>query len=425
MKDHRKILLLHLLPFFTFIISCRKEIFIEESLSYSKKKSGKQLLDLKEKQVIKDWLVDHGRNLKSESMNKLEFISNNLNYDDITIEARNNGEDIIIIPIKDSIKEYFNLKEKYLKLDENSILNLMIVRSEKGKLRWSYIVSFHPLGGKKQSKLSVGTLQNILNNKRVEDEGMFKLINLNGKLSHQFEYKQGKISSSGTLISKRELLKIRDQFLKKDNRLSLKNAPLPEDCEDFYLVTTYYDGQGGTYEDWEYLYTECDGEEGGGNNNGEQEFEEDPDIEIMTDEEFTSSVVSYTDFDIISNPISLAPVGTVEPVVVRHEAEVWRRFNRIKSRITVIYPKTPTISSGQVSGLYFNSFLQQNVIRKANLLGADWWVNYAGVAATITWRYDIHYKYHAPPYVDEVSTRQVEHKHIQAVTAYNIGNVSW
>ncbi|MES2416930.1 MAG: hypothetical protein V4541_02020 [Bacteroidota bacterium] len=114
----QKILLLALLSFLTLTISCQKEQINEPSItSSSKNKSGKQLTSVAEKQVI---------------------------------------------------KERFNLNAKYLKLDESSILNLMIVRSKEGKLRWSYIVSFRPSDGKKQARLSEGTLGNILNNKHVE-----------------------------------------------------------------------------------------------------------------------------------------------------------------------------------------------------------------------------------------------------------------
>ncbi|MES2416929.1 MAG: hypothetical protein V4541_02015 [Bacteroidota bacterium] len=93
--------------------------------------------------------------------------------------------------------------------------------------------------------------------------------------------------------------------------------------------------------------------------------------------------------------------------------------------ITFIEPQQPAICYGQVSGLYFNDFLQQNVIRKANLLNVDFWVTYLGKAAAITWRYDINYKYFTPPFVNAVSTAQGEYTHHQAVSAWDIGHVSW
>jgi len=37
----------------------------------------------------------------------LELVSNNLNYDNVTIETRKNGEDIIIMPIKELVKKQY------------------------------------------------------------------------------------------------------------------------------------------------------------------------------------------------------------------------------------------------------------------------------------------------------------------------------
>lgn len=65
------------------------------------------------------------------------------------------------------------------------------------------------MADKRQSKLSVGTLQNLLNNKPIEDDGVYKFVSLNGKLSYQFEYKEDKISSVGTTVTKTQLLKLK------------------------------------------------------------------------------------------------------------------------------------------------------------------------------------------------------------------------
>lgn len=186
------------------------------------------------------------------------------------------------------------------------------------------------------------------------------------------------------------------------------------------MVTTYYDGEGGTYEDWEYLYTECVGESGGGG-----EVEEDPDIELQTNEGFTSYYEDGHEADMASSPNSIAPLGKAGPVGIRFEAEVWRRYNRVNSRITAIYPQQPAIFFGQVSNLYYNEFLQKNVIRKATLYNIHSWVTYLGVAAKVEWSFDIIYKYHQSPYIAEVYTRYTQNGHIQAISQWDIGFISW
>lgn len=179
----------------------------------------------------------------------LTLLSSNLNYDGLNTEIKKNDENIIIIPIKESVKEHFNLNAKYLKLDENSIMNLMIVHSKEGKFKGSYIVSFHPTDGKKRLTLKEGTLKNILDSRAVVDEGMFKFIDLKGRLAQQIEYKNGKRISWGTVTTKEFLPKKKQDSKKKNDGVSTKIMPVdPSLCLDFYLVTTYYDDFGETYE---------------------------------------------------------------------------------------------------------------------------------------------------------------------------------
>lgn len=429
MKKH-KLLLLALLPFFTFVISCRKETMTEESIAFSKSKGGKKLTSISEKQVIKDWLVGHDVKLNKKDKNTLEIVRNNLNYDDINIEKRKNGEDIIIIPIKEGVKEHLNLNAKYLKLDANSVLNYIIVRSTEGKLRFSYIVSFQPLDGKKQSKLTNGTLENIFNNKPVADEGMFKFINPDGKLSYQLEYKKGKISAWGELTNRSEAQTKKDieaarQAIKKNNGKSVKVLPVDDpdvECLDYYLVITFINDDGSYDQIWSFLYTECSNDDGGGG--GDPYPEEEPDMEVITTESSTQSVGNVLDEDISSDPDSFAPTHTSMIVVVRHKAEVYRRYNRIRSVINHIEIAQPEIIDGQVSPLYFNTFLQNYVIRKANLLAVTFWSTYLGPAAVISWHYDLHFTYFVSPHVNQVSTRQVECLHEQFVAPTVIGTIT-
>jgi len=429
MKNHLKILLLILVPLLLFTISCRKETVTENSIAYSKRNKGKQITSVSEKQIIADWIVEHDKSLNSKDKKTLDLISNNLNYDGIEVKDRDNGDDIIIIPIKETVKSHLNLNAKHLKLDANSILNYVIVRNKDGKLRWSYIVSFQPSDGKKHSKLLDGTLQNILNNKPVADEGVFNLINLDGKLSLQLSYKNNKISAVGRPMTKAQYAEFKKllSFEKKDNQKSLNNAPLPEDCEDFFLVTTYYDGEGGTYEDWEYLYTECDGETGGGGGGGLGTPEEDPDIEIETEQEFSSLENIGTPLDMEAGNSGPNTAGVQIPgTLVSFKAKITRKEGRILKAITRITMDDPTIAYGAVSAPFQSAYRNKPCVRYVTLIAVlnTKQVDIGGVTATLRWRYDLHCKY-VYTGLDIVDTEQFERLHQATVSAYTIGAVEW
>lgn len=346
MKKHSKILLFIVVTLLMFNMSCRKETVKEEAIAYSKGTIGKQQTSVKEKQAIQDWIEAHEVKLNNKDKNTLKLFSSKLNYDQINIESRENGEDIIIIPIDKSFKGHLNENATYLKLDDNSILNYMIIRSKTGKLRWSSIVAYLPANGNKQQKVSNYTMQNILNNKPVEDEGMFKFISLTGVLSHQREYKSGKISSAGVNIKKSELAKMRPlSHVKKTKQASFNNAPLPEDCEDYYLVVTYYDGEGGTYEEEQYLYTLCDGETGGGGGgsgeNGEPEEENDMEIEFEGSKVVYIPLVSDDYYVSDTDVNSLTAVGVPSQIYF----DAYWTGKRMEKKRTILY-----ITQGDIFG---------------------------------------------------------------------------
>ncbi|MES2652961.1 MAG: hypothetical protein V4663_14560 [Bacteroidota bacterium] len=239
---------------------------------------------LPEKQFISDWLKDHDRNLSAKDSQTLELLCRNLNYDKLSVEIRLNGENIIIIPIDEVVIEHLNLVQPLLKLNENSVLNLMIVQSTSGKLRWSSIISFLAADGTKRLKLLEKTIENILNQAHVEETGMFKFINLNGSLAYQLEFKHGSMSSWGSIVS--------GDYLPKKRRKKLGLTDVDESCR-YYLVTTYHNSDKGKRFSEEYLYTANDSDsiEFG---NGEPEEENDMAIEI------SGSSVSYSDDDFFS-----------------------------------------------------------------------------------------------------------------------------
>ena len=244
---------------------------------------GKQVKILPEKQIIVDWLEDHNRNLNTEDAQTLELLYRNVNCEQLSVETRSNGENIIIIPINEIVNEHLNFTRPYLKLTEYSLLNLMIVQSTSGKLRWSSIISFLPAAGKKRLQLLEKTIENIMNQKPVQEAGMFKFIDLNGRLAFQMEFKNGAMTSWGTIVSGDQRPKL------NRNRFSLKVEA--NEANDYYMITTYHNDEVGRKLSEEYLYTISDGDHV---NIGNGEPEEENDMTIETSESF----VSYSDDDL-------------------------------------------------------------------------------------------------------------------------------
>jgi hypothetical protein len=244
------------------MFSCQKqqiEDVYSGNLFSSASLSQKMVTNSSGRQILSEWLSLHERNLKDKGKKILKEITSNLDYASLWIENRKNGENLIIIPINRSVSSQLNLLTSYLKLDEKSIFNLVIVQNRSGKLRWSSIISYLPEDGVDRSQVSEKTIQNIINGEHVVDNGMYKFIDLKGNLQYQVRYKNGKLYSFGKPV--REDL---------TNAHKSKNTAARGGCLAWYLITTYYYADGSSSQTKEYLFTTCDedSDEGGGGGGG-------------------------------------------------------------------------------------------------------------------------------------------------------------
>jgi hypothetical protein len=57
------------------------------------------------------------------------------------------------------------------------------------------------LDGKKKSGLLKKTIENIFNQKRVLEEGLFRFLDLNGSLAYQLSFKNGTINCWGSIVT--------------------------------------------------------------------------------------------------------------------------------------------------------------------------------------------------------------------------------
>lgn len=282
-----------------------------------------------------------------------------------------------------------------MKLDEKSILNLLIVQSSSGKLRWSSVISYLPEDGISQSQLSKKTVQNIINGEQVSDNGMFKFIDLKGNLQYQIEYRSGKLHSFGK-PARQDLAQIKKS----------KSTAASEGCIDWYLVTTYYYSDGSTSVESEYLFTTCDQDSDGGGGGGDGG--ENPDPEEPNDQEITvsgSSNISESDYqpedfelpvetdnpqemDLDENGNPLPPVSNPSPLVYYH---TWTyTYNALGPfYIKTVYMNDATVSPGNEQ--YQTSL--GTMIRNVSLLNQRKTANEGSTTARLLWEYDVHYRW--------------------------------
>ena len=176
------------------------------------------------------------------------MLKQNLDSSGTIVQKRNNGDNIIIIPIK---KAYLASKN----IDRNYIPNLLIVQKNSGSIKWGSIVYFIRSDGKTQDALLPSTLQKIINNEQIEDNGVFNFFSLTDKLLYRLEYKNKKLYSWGRQVQKGNTGK---------TETTNGTIKVNSTCINWYLTTTYYYSDGSTTETVEYIGTTCYGDDGGG-----------------------------------------------------------------------------------------------------------------------------------------------------------------
>lgn len=390
MKLKLKIQILSL-AFLACLLSCQKNDLFSNLESESQKIFGVGQQSF-EKQDLVNWVDAHKINSTVEETSILKSLAQNLDYDNLILEKRNNGDNIIIIPL---------VSEKGLKLDDNSINNLMIIQSSTGKFKWSKIVSFLPSSDNAQNRLASGTLQSILNNAPVNQSGLFKFLDLKGRLSYQIEYKNGKIASFGQIMKKTNLPK----NLKSSSKANSTISSSSEHCTDYYLVTTIYYSDGTSETTSEYMFTLCDngepGDDSGGGGGEGTGPEEDNDQAITINGSFEETETVYDNDDYAEGDSGgISPYDQIDPptdagLITGSPSLVRYRFN-----YTHIY--IPGVSEGFRMGnvqvfpnneTYFNSAKgwTTRVITPITLYSG--FISNGDYTATLRWDYTINWRY--------------------------------
>lgn len=300
-----------------------------------------------------------------------------------------------------------NRNASYLKFDKKTIFNLLIVQNANGKLRWSTVIGYNSEESSNKLSLSEKTVQNILNNEKIADNGLYKFVNLKGRLQYQLLYKEGRLQSFASPVREDLLNK------KKSGRSSVVAAR--GGCFAYYLITTvtYSDGH---VEEWEeYLYTACDedidenggGGGGGGNPGGEvldpESIEEPNDQEVTVSgsedvwetsyikEDFQLPITTDNpeEMDLDENGIPYPPVPLQMTVKYSH---TWRYIK------TVVYPFEITgVSMNNATPHPANLTYQTSggwITRNIELIGQIKTASTSGTGtANLRWKYDVEARY--------------------------------
>lgn len=391
------------------ISSCRKEPLedISSNPQTFSTKTDKTMMvkDRSDAPIIAKWLSLHESNLKKSEKNLFNEIVRTLDYSKLHIETRKNGENLIIIPIDNSVVESINRNADYLKFNSSTIFNLLIIQGTSGKLRWSTLIGYNAEDGSNKTSLTEKTIQNILNGESVSDNGLYKFVNLKGRLQYQLTYKEGKLHSSASPV--------REDHLEKNKSRKSSGVAARGGCFAYYLVTTIYYSDGHTEQWEEYLFTACDEDtdEGGGGGGGDVPGEEVPDPEnpeepndqeitvhgsedvwetAFVNEDYqtpiTTDIPAEMDLDENGNPYP--PVSLPMPVKYSH-TWYYTKLPVFPFLITGIYMNDATVHPAHLT----YQTAQGSVTRNINLIGQIKTATSAGDTANLRWKYDVATRY--------------------------------
>ena len=223
----RSKLFLPLLGVITIILSsCQKDV--------NKTDKNEELIS-----KVNTWLTSRKPINKKTQSENVELLRNNLDYSALSIEQTRNNEEILVIPIKDELKQKKNL-------DARSILNLVLIRDNMGKIQRGNIVVFNPRNGNEYSRVPASTFHDIVNTGTSNTKGKFKYLSVTGKKIYEFEYDDAGLKSFGHF---------------KDSSHN-NHGMRTSGCTNWYWVYTLRDEFGNVWYTWEEYYgTTCDTED--------------------------------------------------------------------------------------------------------------------------------------------------------------------
>jgi hypothetical protein len=196
----------------------------------------KQTTENASKENLKEKIIAWLQNQKSPSQpNKaasIDLLAINLEFSKLTTEESHDGEQIIIIPLKEEFKRLKNISD-------NCIPVAVMKTTNEGNIRVGNVVLFIPSKG--QTAIPKKTFYNIFYTTHPNCDGTFKFLDVTGTRLYELSYDNGNLFRIAT-ISKQA-----------------SESRTAGTCIDWYLITTYYYQDGTTSQTTEYVGTTCSG----------------------------------------------------------------------------------------------------------------------------------------------------------------------
>lgn len=242
-----------------YLSACQKEVAPDLAAENS---TG--ILGSKKEAVTKvnTWLENQKKLTTTVIGTSVDNIKINLDFEKLYFEKLNETEKLVIVPLKNS---FFSAANKR----KNSFNLLLLIINKEGNIRKGNIVQFIAKNGKPVNALPKNTFYNFYNAYHLVSDGSFTFLNINDKILYQMDYTDGKLSAYSEKQNRQD-----------NNTASNTVLSTPSNCTDWYWVTTYYNADGTSYTNAQYLYTTCNNSdesvepEGGGPGGGGSNDEE-------------------------------------------------------------------------------------------------------------------------------------------------------
>jgi hypothetical protein len=188
---------------------------------------------------VNSWLENQKSPSQPNKAANIETLKNNVDFSRSWVEASDGGEQILIIPINEKFRSVRNI-------DNKSILNLVIMLNNSGKIRRGNIVMYYPKNSA-QRNVPRNTFYAIYNTAEPSADGEFRFLSVTGRSLYRLKYENQRLRSAGHIKSGQEIAS-------RTSDVSVVT------CTEWYLVTTYYDEDGNIVgQTSEYLHTTCSG----------------------------------------------------------------------------------------------------------------------------------------------------------------------
>lgn len=179
-----------------------------------------------------------------------------LDFTRLRYEDLNGEKQFIVVPLKDGFQvSHFQ--------NDKSINALVLKVLYSGTIDKGYIVQYIPSQDAGHATLPVNCLYNMYRSRSMDADGRFLFFNTDQTPAFSFTYKNGNLAAYSRIQSREKTGSV--------------NKP-PEDpigpepiCTDWYWVTTTLYADGHTETTWEFAFTICESNGGGGNSPQDQQ----------------------------------------------------------------------------------------------------------------------------------------------------------